>query len=97
LRIRLPPGADANALVIEKWRQALENSQPLQVLSPDSHGDRDANATMFISPFQVTGFKVIHEVGPPAAVACALGTRQVRVGWRVYWIGRVAFQVLGGW
>jgi hypothetical protein len=33
-----PPGADANALVIEKWRQTLENSQPLQVLSIDSHG-----------------------------------------------------------
>jgi hypothetical protein len=64
-----PPGADANALVIEKWRQALENSQPLQVRSIDSQGDRTSTRRMFISPFLVTGFKVIHEVGLTAAVA----------------------------
>jgi hypothetical protein len=58
----LPPGVDPIAAVILRWREAIQGTSPLEVLSIDSHGDRDANATMFVNPFQVSGFKVIREV-----------------------------------
>jgi len=60
----LPPGVDPVAAVIQKRREAMQGTSPLEVLSIDSHGDRDVNATMFVNPFQVSGFKVIREANP---------------------------------
>jgi len=65
----LPPGVDPVAAIIQKWREALLGNSPIEVLSIDSHGDRDANATMFISALQVSGFKVFREIKLTAAVA----------------------------
>ena len=47
--------------MIQKWKSALENSDPIQVLSIDS---TQQAAVMFISPFNVTGFKIFPQGQP---------------------------------
>jgi hypothetical protein len=73
--------ADPVASVFAKWREAIQGNSLLQVDSLDS---TQQAAVQFINPNQVTAVKVFPEVNLTAALACALGTRQVRVGWRVY-------------
>jgi hypothetical protein len=51
--------ADPVASVIAKWKSALENSDPLQVVSIDS---TQQAAVMFLSPFSITAFKIFPEV-----------------------------------
>jgi hypothetical protein len=50
--------------VIQKWKSALANSDPIQVLSIDS---TQQAAVIFISPFTVTGFKIFPKVNLTAA------------------------------
>jgi len=62
------------ASVIAKWKSALENSDPLHVVSIDS---TQQAAVMFLSPFSITAFKVFPEVNLTAAA-------QPISSWRIF-------------
>ena len=64
-----PPSLEERCYVVsqgKKWQQALENSDPLQVVSIDS---TQQAAVMFLSPFSITAFKISFEVNLTAALA----------------------------
>jgi hypothetical protein len=75
------------ASVMAKVRDAQVGNSLIQVGSIDSHGDGDANATLFISPFNMSGIKVI-QVNVQAAVG--VGPRHATKCSCVPWIGRPA-------